>query len=615
MGLMQQAYLTYELHQDLAGRYCNEQEPLAPIAHILTRAQIVITIDQRGRYVRAVRRDKKEPKVLIPVTEESAGRTSAPCAHPLCDQIVYVAGYNKQKHDLYLQQLRDWEESKYSHEVLHAVRKYVEGNSLLQDLVNDRLIKTNNKGVPENEKELICWNITGMGENSGECWRNQGLILSYIQYYEDLKWKHEQVLCMVSGKTEPEALQHPKGAVSLYGNAKIISANDNSGFTYRGRFAKDSQALSVGYETSQKAHNALRWIVTNQGKFIGNRVFVCWSPQLEMIPDPEQPVLPGMGTERTREPSDYKKELAESLRGWQETLSKQASAKAVIASFDAATPGRLSVTYYNELQASDFINRLHYWDESCCWIYGKYGVQSPSLTRIVECAYGVERTEKGRISLKVDDRIMKQQIQRLYACRIEKRQMPADLLHSLVIRASSPQSYSERNNWLKVLSTACAVIRKYHMDRPRNNQTKDVEKRKEYEMSLNPDEKDRSYQFGRLLAVLENVERRAMGKEETRETNAMRYMTQFSRRPLTTGKMLQERLSDAYFPRLKPGTRSYYRNLIGEIMEKISDFPESEWNKPLTETFLIGYYLQRNLFFSKKQEEASGTPDDGDPEE
>ena len=55
----------------------------------------------------------------------------------------------------------------------------------------------------------------------------------------------------------------------------------------------------------------------------------------------------------------------------------------------------------------------------------------------------------------------------------------------------------------------------------------------------------------------------------------------------------------AYFPRLKPGSRIWYRNLIGEIMEIISQFPGAE-NKPLEDTYLLGYYLQRSALYAKK---------------
>ncbi len=81
---------------------------------------------------------------------------------------------------------------------------------------------------------------------------------------------------------------------------------------------------------------------------------------------------------------------------------------------------------------------------------------------------------------------------------------------------------------------------------------------------------------------------------------------------MKTSKMLQERLSDAYFPKLNPASRAYYRNLIGEIMEKISIFPAAEWDKPLSETYLIGYYLQRNDFYRSKNTENTKEENDTD---
>ena len=57
-------------------------------------------------------------------------------------------------------------------------------------------------------------------------------------------------------------------------DAKLISSNDKSGFTYRGRFIDAEQTFSVSFEASQKAHNALRWLIGKQGFRNGDQVFV-----------------------------------------------------------------------------------------------------------------------------------------------------------------------------------------------------------------------------------------------------------------------------------------------------------------------------------------------------
>ena len=54
MGLLQKAVETYDAMAHRAGKIDKtEQEPLAPISHILTRAQIEITLDQDGRFITA----------------------------------------------------------------------------------------------------------------------------------------------------------------------------------------------------------------------------------------------------------------------------------------------------------------------------------------------------------------------------------------------------------------------------------------------------------------------------------------------------------------------------------------------------------------------------------
>ena len=119
-------------------------------------------------------------------------------------------------------------------------------------------------------------------------------------------------------------------------------------------------------------------------------------------------------------------------------------------------------------------------------------------------------------------------------------------------------------------------------------------------MALEPEKKDRSYQFGRLLAVMEKAERDTYDSSEGREPNAIRLQSIFCQRPLTTAHNLEKQLEKAYFSKLKPGSRIWYKNLMGQIMGIISEFPQEDWNKPLDAAYLMGYYLQRSALYTKK---------------
>lgn len=577
MGLLQKAVETYDSHLDYASKNREGQSRMAPVGHIVTRAELEITLDAEGRFVNAASVDKSEPKIIIPATESSAGRTSAPCAHPLCDQIGYLIPQNEKKFRLYVDQLSDWEASAYTHPKLTAVLNYVKGETILTDLLRCGLVKTNDKGLPENEKMLVRWNVL-VGDTNA-CWLDDSLFRAFTDYYT-ANHTGETLLCMVAGEEKTAADQHPKGIIPINGNAKLISANDSSGFTYRGRFTEEKQAVAIGYEASQKAHNALRWLATEQGVIQGGRTFLCWNPQGRLIPQPSYPFMPPASP--IFRPSEYKEVLQKALNSKKNEL--ELTDGVVIAAFDAATTGRLSLTYYNELQAHDFLERLHNWDAGCCWPHRNFGIQSPSLRSIVDCAFGTQRDKW----METDDRILRQQMQRLIACRVDKSLIGADIVKALASRASRPQAY-DSNVWENILFTACAVIRKYRMDRFKE----------EWNMALEPEKKDRSYQFGRLLAVMEKVERDTYDSD-TREPNAIRMQSVFCQRPMYAAGNLEKQLERAYFPRLKPGIRIWYKNLMGQIMDIISTFPQEDWNKPLDNTYLMGYYLQRSALYTKK---------------
>ncbi|MDO4838507.1 MAG: type I-C CRISPR-associated protein Cas8c/Csd1 [Clostridia bacterium] len=596
MGLLQKAVETYDAHAALAGKVQAGQQPLAPIGHTITNANIEITLDEQGHLLDAVQVGKDEGKFIIPVTEESAGRTSAFAPHPLCEQVGHLSGEKEYDLALYLDQLHEWKDSAFTHPMLQPILNYVKGQTLLKDL------EAHGMANPD-RKALIRWRVVGIGEESGACWTNLNLFRAFTSWYEHHRAESNALesLCMISGEFCIPATQNPKGIVPINGNAKLISANDTSNFTFRGRFTEDWQAATIGYEATQKAHCALRWLIADQGVSImrGGRTFLCWNPQGKEVPHAALPFCTVPSTTTT--PTDYRSMLWSALQGRQSQLPSGSGV--IIAAFDAATTGRLALTYYNELQASDFLQRLYDWDATCCW-WGwnpeskQYdAIQSPELSQIVDCAFGTQRkvTNGGKEQYKLvtDDRVLKQQIQRLIACRIDKALFPADIERALVNRASTPQAY-DAQVYRRLLITACAVIRKYYVDH----------RKEELTMTLDPERKDRSYQFGRLLAVLEKVERDTYGANEDREPNAIRLQSVYCQRPRQTANIIESQLERAYFPRLKPGTRIYYKNLIGEIVEQIAAVPEHEQNKPLGDTYLIGYYLQRNeLYKSRKQKE------------
>lgn len=608
MGLLQRAIETYDANTALIGVYRDGHEPLAPIGHILTSANIEITLNAQGKFLSARKvNNKEEPKILIPVTEESSGRTSGLAAHPLCDQLKYVANTNKEAHELYLTALRKWERSAYAHPFLTAISTYVRNGSVLKDLTKCGVLALE-KGGGYDEKQMICWRVLGIPTEEPACWKNRNLFSAFESYYCSQLATRDMALCMLEGKTEPIALQHPKGIIPVNGNAKLISANDSSGFTYRGRFSDDSQAATVGYIASQKAHNALRWLASEQGVREFSRIFLCWNPAGKKLPRPMRRMR-NADAEPLQKPSDYKEQLKSTLLSFRKDHQLQDTDCAILASFDAATTGRLAVTYYNEITLKTFLERMQDWDAHCCWHMGANGIEAPDLLQIVDCAFGRQVKEHKRVKkgkkdweekeinkLETDEQIQRRYLQNLLNCKVNGGIFPRDILKALTQRASSPQAFDEAN-WRKIVHAACAALQKYRYDTKQGGN----------EMAWELDTKNRSFQYGRLLATMEWAEeayykRKYAGEkeEEARQTNAIRYIYDFRQRPFSTTERINCLLKHAYLDRIDKWQANRYNQLVGEILSILREFPENELNQPLEDLYLMGYELQRNAFFTKK---------------
>lgn len=615
MGLFQKAVETYDNMKSLAGVESEERKAaLAPIGFITTGVQIEITVTEDGEFRGAEqifdisednkgKSQKSEKKIIIPVTEKSLKRTNtaATSPHPLCDKLMYMCPENKESYEAYLEQLQDWCDSEFACPKIKAILKYVKKGTIQADIASVGKIKVK-------KDTFVCWRVlsTDCAEPE-EVWKSRSVIDSYINYYQSkIDASPEKALCYVSGELIMPADKHPGGVVS--GMAKLISSNDKKNFTYKGRFSDDSEALTVGFISSQKAHNALKWVVSNDGFRYGNRMFVCWNPKGKKTKNPFASLFPDFSeAEDNPTPTNYREILAKTVLGYKNNFKPED--ETVTAVFEAISDGRISVCYYSEMKAEDFLERLRFWDETTAWLHRKRGVttvlvKSPDLKSIIDAAYGVPRTIGENQTVETDEKVLAIAMQRLLLCRLERAPFPADIMRSAVQKCSSLQLYDKLNRE-KQLFTTCAIIKKYIYDRFKE----------EWNMALEPEKKNRSYQFGRLLAVLEKAERGAFDNSEKREPNAIRMWSLFVKRPMYATTVIIEQLKNAYYPRLEPGKRGYYDKLIEGIMRVISEFPENEIGKPLGEEYLMGYYLQKDALCQKKNNDNDNDNNESEDEE
>lgn len=633
---------TYDVYSEQAGVIKNDQPVLLPLSHSTFNAQIEVTLDEDGNFTGSKKLDKGPDVVtIIPVTEDSASRGNGNFPHPLCDKLCYVAGdyvlytgdqKKKEYYESYMEQLQDWAESEDTHPIVRTIRKYLQKKSLIHDLVQDHTLELDESGRFTDHVKLQGTGQTGAnvrfivyGNDTPRIWENRELYEIYDRYYQKKAGQTE--LCYVAGETGACSEKHPSKIRNSGDKAKLISGNDETGFTYRGRFDSKDQAVSVGYVVSQKAHNALKWLIQKQGYTRDVSAVVCWMSNRDMsVPDMMKDsvhafkdlddfefdfdILDDMEAENKNK-QDTGKYFAEqfnlAVRGYAGKI-KVDDRIAVIA-LDAATTGRLSISYYDEMGGKQYMDALLYWQEHCKWrrfiTVGKTDDSkknilcecSPSPRDMALAAFGTQRSNW----LEADSKLIRAVTNRLLPYITGKgRKIPSDLVRAAARRASMPQSMNPFVWYNDVLCVVCAMIR-FNYENEKGGRTMDK--------FLEDNVDDRNVLFGRLLAVYDLMEQRAMferdenGKvKEGRTTNARRYWNAFSSRPAKTFKTIKQNMIP-YEKKLTGFELKKFEKWTEEIMVHLAGAGFD--NKPLSEMYLPAYYMQTEYMkqsFQKKEQ-------------
>lgn len=598
-----------------------DRVPLIPICHTLSNAQITVTIDKNGCFISADVIPKDRQNTLIPCTESSAGRTSGPCPHPLNDKLVYLVPDLKDhvhrkispkfecSNELYMEQLRSWCNSEYSNTKVQLVLQYMEKGTLLDDLIQsgtivldpDGLIATKeqtpdaplfsiSKIVDGQQDAFIRWSVDIPGDPVTDTWEDDEIIQDWLGYV--LSTQDEKGLCYLTGETIPLSTNSPSRLRNSGDGAKIISSNDTSGFTFRGRFENAEQAYGIGFVPVQKAHNALRWLIGRQGYSVGNLCILAWTVDGDEVKSPVDDYSDLLGDDddsyKAMTGQQAAERIGQRLRGYNARILPK---PVMILALDSAASGkgRISIVTFRHELGEDMVAGMEHWHESCAWIHtyakvkGDDGkdkrltfIGAPSPRDIAQSAYGS----------KADDAIVANTIKRILPCIMDGSRIPKDIMDSVVHRASMPQSM-ERWEWNKVLSIACSAFKQFSGGI--------------YEMTLEKERTSRDYLYGRLLAIADLMEEAALRKAgEDRQTTAIRLMQRFSELPYSTWRDIELALVP-YASRLGPELTGYYQGKIAEIMELFEgdDFRE---NRKLSGEFLLAYHCQRNDQFKKKND-------------
>lgn len=397
------------------------------------------------------------------------------------------------------------------------------------------------------------------------------------------------------------------------GNAKLISISNNDE-TYYGRLKNGEDIYHISYEGSQKIHNMLKYFLDNNSyrQFIGENAYVInWLSQdldkggIELVSNLDN--LDDLDDEvEEKTMSDLGDKVSEKLGKYFIGEDKDfiSSGDFYILIIEKISNGRVSIKYFRRLSRSEAYNRVMDWYQSTKWkFYKEY--KSPSIYQIVNFIYGDENS-KGYLSCE-NKKLMRSTIERLLPCIIDSKKLPKDIARTAFNRLSNKRSY--KKTWNMALNIGCSLIKKYKYDYEGYeidpNKISEVKELKE----------SRSFYYGKLMAIYEKIELDAIrgrssesvskGKSSVqRITNADRLWNSLIRRPERTRFILESKIKP-YMNILKknnPGAYVFFDKLITDITLQILELDKSNKNqrKSLNEDFILGYYYQKDSFYTKK---------------
>ena len=654
MSWMQKLYRTYEYVQEQG----LDDENLALPFHMSKAVHLKVILNDNAELVGAERFDVKK-QVPIQVTEKSSKRSgSAIAPYALHDGLQYIAktagnyltieylskvaekdkgkkwqaflaGTDEDKRkfadtektkykecfEFYESQLYGWAEFGNLQEI-NIVLQYIQKGSLMEDLLEKQIFsfKDNILSVGKDDpfSLTIVWAVEISNDPHSDLWNKPCIQSRWIEYQESLiqKGRHKS-LCCITGDLDYPTEAYPK----INGNAKLVSANDDTGFTFRGRFYGDkdngdkselgSQAVILGKNASQKAFSALKWLINRQGIRNGKQVILAWSNNC--ISD-EDKLLSNLyqgddiytslfAKDKIDHSADLGLKTVEQLKkkfhGYKEKLAANEQISLLMVDEPSKTGGRMSLTFYQEKLRDDYFRDLDEWQDDFAW-YQEYKSSwifaAPSLERIAEVV--LTKTE-------FEDKDRKSRRQ-LYARLLpvisggKSVHIPYDLVQKSFQVACNPfANYRPEDgekirsaNWQRNIGVACALYKGW---RARHH---NLSQRRTYPMSLDTQNRSRDYLYGRLLAVAENTESYALYLAgEKRTTTAERYMQRFAEHPFATWRNIELALKP-YQERLRNNGKDTGAQAIGEIMELFAtdDFTSDD---KLSGEFLLGYHCQK----------------------
>ncbi len=540
----------------------------------------LIVIDKEGRFLRFEDRridNKQAQKFLV---KKHIGRTSALAANHLYDNSGYVFGYSDKgdvmaQYQTFKDKVNEIFEANPDNADIAAVQKFYqqEQPDILEQMQNDPL-------WPDIEKNLNKKYSTFSFQIDGDT--------EIVAAKRELMGEDETQptgdgqVCIVSGKkgnvVETTTATMIPGSQAT---AKLVSFQVSSGYDSYGKSKGGNAPISEDAEFAYTT--ALNHLLetNSRNKFmIGTRTFVFWaSKNDEAGQKAEESIFTMFGfNEQDDDPNKNVEQVRKVfLSIYSGAIRTTNDDKFYILGL-APNAARIAVVYWAEIPLKEFAGTI-------CKHFSDMEVTD---TRLEKKPYMSLRNILSAVTLggkvadatpNLPDAIVKSIFQGI--------PYPQTLFASCIRRIRAESGDKDKN---AVHITRAAIIKAY-LNRINNNQN--------IKVMLDKENTNQGYLCGRLFAVLDKIQEEANNQHTIRE----RYMNSASSTPAAVFSTILN-LSNHHVENLKSdGRKIYFEKLKQEIFSKIdADGFKAQLDLQDQGRFFIGYYQQRQDFFTKNEE-------------
>lgn len=633
MSFLTALYNSYNfgLENNLIGDLNDKSNLILPIYHNSMKSNgkniVEILINKRSELVDANFLDDGDI-VIFPVTEDSVARSSGIAPHPLFDNFDYVIQDDTKKSLAYINQQESWINSDKD-DFVKIVHDYITKAKVFEDILSklykdykitkDKIVEyvDNSEKKPKTvtvdfSKVFLTFAVENYeGKKNLSLSENKNLQEKFIRYTEESFARDkdsEKIICNISGKEDFLCLKHKP----LIGSARLISQITANSENFLGRFDKPDETIKIGKDSSQKIIQMAKALLSgeNTSRWLGEFTYVLsWfsddiqnKTEMDVTKKLEKSIEESnKDTSQNRQSFMLSEDdLKEISKETSMTIADKTSedivksftsgrirfkedSKYYIAIIDKVSNGRVALKYFKEMDSSILKENLVKWQGKYNWPrytkeIGRH-LYTPSPFALIQTAYGVEREKGLEVSKKS---FSTDQYKNILMAIVEGRDMPQNIIRALELNIRNRLSYDK--SWQQVKLCALAVL-------------KDKEGIKSN--MLDRKETDRSYLFGRLLAIYEKTEAFTYNKDDERITNAEKLWSSYLNKPATMSMRLSDLIKPYDFKLHANEKTREIRNILkreaGDVIDLIGEnykFNGVETNKPLNSGFLFGYQAQ-----------------------